>query len=541
MRKNILRHLSLLALLVCLVCALSVSASAETYKGSCGSYAKWTLDTDTGVLNITGYGEMTTTSWSSHRTYIKSVVIEDGVTNLCDNAFSECRNLEYVYLPESITTIGERAFYYSSLPTIDLPSNLTQIGTQAFFSCFYLQYIEIPGSVQIVGANAFSYCYKLKEVIIHEGVQNLGPYAFSSCNDLTAVVMPDTVTELGNSLFDRCESLRSVELSDRIKVIPSCCFIWCDKLERVILPEDLEVIDSSAFYRTTALKHIVLPEGLKTIADSSFFYSGLEQLILPSSIIDVGILNRWNRDTFCCPSMIRIAVLNPEMQISDGYNLGVPGTTTVYCYPDSTAHQFAVANGYDFEFITEDNLWTETNPILNPFKDVEAGQWYTDSVLWAVDNDITTGTAPGAFSPLKDCTRAQVVTFLWRAAGSPAPKSQVMTFTDVHAGSYYHNAVLWAVEQGITTGTGGSKFSPDMNCSRAQVVTFLYRYAQQPAVANQTNPFRDVGNTYYRLPVLWAVENGITNGTAPGVFSPDTICSRAQIVTFLHRTESAKG
>ena len=541
MRKNILRHLSLLALLVCLVCALSVSASAETYKGSCGSYAKWTLDTDTGVLNITGYGEMTTTSWSSHRTYIKSVVIEDGITNLCDNAFVNCRELEYASVPDSVTTIGKMAFHYTKIQNIDLPDNLTEIGNQAFDSCGSLRSIEIPGSVRTVGESAFAYCRKLSEVIIHEGVQSLGDNAFRECDALAAVVMPDTISEVGHSMFYSCDGLVSVEFSDRITDIPTHYFMFCYALQRVILPEDLLTIHSGAFYNATGLKRIVLPEGLKTIADSCFAGSGLEQIILPASMTDVGILERLDRATFWCQSMTRIAVLNPDMQIPSGYSLGVPGTTTVYCYPESTAHQFAVANGYDFEFITEDNLWTETNPILNPFKDVEAGQWYTDSVLWAVDNDITTGTAPGAFSPLKDCTRAQVVTFLWRAAGSPAPKSQVMTFTDVHAGSYYHNAVLWAVEQGITTGTGGSKFSPDMNCSRAQVVTFLYRYAQQPAVANQTNPFRDVGNTYYRLPVLWAVENGITNGTAPGVFSPETICSRAQIVTFLHRTESAKG
>jgi len=541
MRKNILRHLSLLALLICLVCALSVSASAETYKGSCGSYAKWTLDTDTGVLNITGYGEMTTTSWSSQRTYIKSVVIEDGITNLCDKAFSDCRNLEYVYLPDSITTIGESAFRYTKLQSIDLPDNLTNIGELAFSHCESLLSIEIPGTVRTVGDSAFSYCRKLKEVTIHEGVQSFGEYAFNECDSLTAVVMPDTVTEIGSGMFESCDGLISVELSDRITEIPAYCFRHCDALERVILPEDLEIIHHSAFYETKALKRIVLPDGLKTIADSGFASSGLEQIILPASMTDVGILNRLDKAALRCRSMTRIAVLNPEMKIGSGYSLGIPGTTTVYCYPDSTAHSFAVANGYDFEFLTGDNLWTETNPILNPFKDVEAGQWYTDSVLWAVDNDITTGTGAGLFSPLKDCTRAQVVTFLWRAAGSPAPKSQMMDFTDVPAGSYYYNAVLWAVEQGITTGTGGSNFSPDMNCSRAQVVTFLYRYAGQPAVANQTNPFRDVGNTYYRLPVLWAVENGITNGTSVGVFSPDTVCSRAQIVTFLHRTESAKG
>ena len=171
----------------------------------------------------------------------------------------------------------------------------------------------------------------------------------------------------------------------------------------------------------------------------------------------------------------------------------------------------------------------------NPFTDVPAGSYYEDAVIWAVDKGITTGTSATTFNPNGICTRAQAVTFLWRAAGSPAAKSAVMPFADVKAGSYYYDAVLWAVEQGITKGTSDTMFSPDATCTRAQIVTFLWRSQKSPA-AGMANPFADVKSTaYYADAVARAVANGVTNGTTSSTFSPDNGCTRAQIVTFLYR------
>ena len=174
----------------------------------------------------------------------------------------------------------------------------------------------------------------------------------------------------------------------------------------------------------------------------------------------------------------------------------------------------------------------------NPFIDVPAGSYYEDAVIWAVDKGITTGTSATTFNPNGICTRAQAVTFLWRAAGSPAAKSAVMPFTDVKAGSYYYDAVLWAVEQGITKGTSDTMFSPDATCTRAQIVTFLWRSQKSPA-AGMANPFADVAaDTYYIDAVLWAVKHNITVGTTFSIFSPDEECTRAQIVTFLYRARN---
>lgn len=175
------------------------------------------------------------------------------------------------------------------------------------------------------------------------------------------------------------------------------------------------------------------------------------------------------------------------------------------------------------------------NPQTGVFVDVATGSYYEDAVDWAVENGITKGTDDTHFSPDGICTRAQAVTFLWRAAGSPEPETRAMPFADVPAGSYYYDAVLWAVENGITKGTSETMFSPNMTCSRAQIVAFLWRSEKSPA-AGTANPFADVKSTvYYADAVLWAVKEDITKGTTNTTFSPDADCTRAQIVTFLWR------
>ena len=175
------------------------------------------------------------------------------------------------------------------------------------------------------------------------------------------------------------------------------------------------------------------------------------------------------------------------------------------------------------------------NPQTGVFVDVATGSDYEDAVDWAVENGITKGTDDTHFSPDGICTRAQAVTFLWRTAGSPKPETRAMPFTDVPVGSYYYDAVLWAVENGITKGTSDTTFSPNMTCSRAQIVAFLWRSEKSPA-AGIANPFADVkSDAYYADAVLWAVKENITKGTTSTTFSPNADCTRAQIVTFLWR------
>ena len=182
----------------------------------------------------------------------------------------------------------------------------------------------------------------------------------------------------------------------------------------------------------------------------------------------------------------------------------------------------------------------EWAPSQNPFTDVFPSEYCFDAVMWAYNStpQVTAGTTATTFSPNATCTRAQVVTFLWRASGEPEPSSVSNPFTDVRPDQYFYKAVLWAVGKGITAGTTATTFSPDSGCTRAQVVTFLWRAKGKPAPLTGDNPFSDVKGDYYYDAVLWAVENGVTAGTTATTFSPNATCTRGQIVTFLFRAEN---
>lgn len=182
--------------------------------------------------------------------------------------------------------------------------------------------------------------------------------------------------------------------------------------------------------------------------------------------------------------------------------------------------------------------WTQNGGTAqNPFVDVKEGAYYYDAVLWAVEQKITSGTSATTFSPEASCTRAQMVTFLWRAAGSPKVENGKNPFADVKADAYYYDAVLWAVEKGVTSGTSATTFSPDATVTRGQTVTFLYRNAGSPEVSG-TMPFTDVeADAYYAKAVQWAMQQKITTGTSETTFSPMSDCTRGQIVTFLYRAK----
>lgn len=195
----------------------------------------------------------------------------------------------------------------------------------------------------------------------------------------------------------------------------------------------------------------------------------------------------------------------------------------------------AGADGYNY-LLNLEKYKDESDPddSPSPFSDVFSDDYYKEAVEWAVEQGITNGTGNGKFSPNAACTRAQIVTFLWRAAGSPEPTSGLSMFSDVEENEYYGEAVRWAIEQGITNGTGNGKFSPEAACTRGQAVTFLWRAAGEPSAG--TAGFSDVYTSdYYAPAVNWAVQNDVTAGTGNNRFSPNWKCTRAQIVTFLYR------
>ena len=229
--------------------------------------------------------------------------------------------------------------------------------------------------------------------------------------------------------------------------------------------------------------------------------------------------------------------------------------------PVATLHLEAIGNGSTNATVTtteagSEHLWLEESlsviagheyvngkcihcgaALPSAFTDVPAGAFFFDPVKWAVEKGITAGTTPTTFDPNGNCMRAVVVTFLWRAAGSPEPTSSHNPFTDVKPSDFYYKAVLWAVEKGITSGLTATTFGPTSMCNRAQVVTFLYRAMGSPQVSKADCPFTDVNEKeFYYKPVLWAVEKRITAGLTATTFGPTAVCNRAQVVTFLYRT-----
>ena len=173
------------------------------------------------------------------------------------------------------------------------------------------------------------------------------------------------------------------------------------------------------------------------------------------------------------------------------------------------------------------------------FSDVHEDDYFAKPVLWAVKNQVTNGTSPSTFAPRETCTRGQIVTFLWRAAGCPEPKSTSNPFRDVHSGNYFYKAVLWAVEKGITTGTSNTSFSPKNTCTRAEAATFIWRALGSRIDMETIHPFGDVPRgSYYETAVLWLTDFGIVGGTGNGNFSPKKTCTRAEVVTMLYRVDT---
>lgn len=212
-------------------------------------------------------------------------------------------------------------------------------------------------------------------------------------------------------------------------------------------------------------------------------------------------------------------------------------TYTVYV-PEAPYDDYYVEDQDGFYYVPDyDSLVDGELPVAEVlFTDVSPNAYYYDAVQWAVEEGITSGTTATTFSPNAACTRAQAVTFLWRAAGSPEPESTRNPFTDVKAGSYYYDAVLWAVEQGITSGTTATTFSPNATCTRGQIVTFLYRSWGNPDIEVRASFWDVPAGAYYADPVSWAADWGVTSGTSATTFSPNASCTRAQIVTFLYRS-----
>ncbi len=295
-----------------------------------------------------------------------------------------------------------------------------------------------------------------------------------------------------------------------VTTIGRSSFMFSD-ITKVTVPDSVTLLDVGAFSTCKALKTVIIGAGLKTIMKSVF----LDCTAL-SDIYYMGTKAQWN-----------------AIEIDMTYN-GILNEIPIHC-ADGDLNVTEEPETPNEPIAPEEPEAPET-PASNPFKDVKDSDYFAQPVFWAVENGVTNGLSANSFGPNANCTRGQIVTFLWRASGSPEPTKTDNPFNDVKSSDYFYKAVLWAVEKGITTGLSATSFGPNATCTRGQVATFLYRAQGQPEVKSNNNPFSDVKTSdYYCNAVLWAVENDVTQGMGGGKFAPNASCTRGQIVTFLYR------
>ena len=465
---------------------------------------------------------------------LPEIRLPDTVEGIKYNAFCLCTCLATVTIPDHMSYLGAGAFYgCGSLSGFTIPEGLTSIGDETFYDCYGLTSAVIPEGVTEIGDQAFFNCGNLESVVIPESVTSIGSYAFAYCSCLTGVTLPDSLTVLRDGAFASCGSLTEITIPAGITNIRDYTFSGCSRLRSATLPAGLTSIGEKAFQNCRFLNSVNLPAGVSRIETAAF--EGCPRL-------DMLVIR--NADCLAGFMAEGYAPDETEEDLEDYLSDRTLGDhqTVIYGRHDQDkldsgdvyeryqyAEAYAVNNGYTFYD-------------LYAFTDVREYSWYEIPVAWACGNGITAGTGEGTFSPSNTCTREQTVTFLWKAAGSPEPETTENPFTDVKETKYYYKAVLWALENEITAGVDVNLFGVGMSCTREQVVSFLWKAAGSPEPVSEENPFTDVKpNKYYYKPILWAVENGITAGVDVNLFGVGMSCTRAQIVTFLYVSRNTSG
>lgn len=335
------------------------------------------------------------------------------------------------------------------------------------------------------------------------------------------ITIPDGVVQIGTHAFADCAGLTGVRLNSGLQQIDESAFAGCAQLSSVTIPASVTEIGDGAF-SACGLTSVTLQPGLKQIGWSMFFGCGkLKTLTLPASVTDVG---GW---AFAeCDSLTDLIIENGNAQIGE-YAFAQKddaGVQVVGNLPNVTVH--APAGGAVESYCRENNIRFAPRS----FTDVSISSPYADAIEWAVAQKITTGKTASVFAPEEECTQAQILTFLWRAYGSPEPSGDNPFTNDIP--DAYAKAAVWACEKGLVP---GGAFNVNQPCTRAMAVTYLWQAAGAPAPSVSVG-FTDVpASAAYAQAVSWALEKGITTGTSAAAFSPDDICRRGQIVTFLFR------
>ena len=643
------RLLSLLVSLCLLLSVLPVSASAATISGSCGKNVRYRLEN--GVMTISGTGAMDRLyygerPWEDDLSEIRSVVVKEGVTTVGSDSFKKCDNLSSVTLPSTLKAVQERAFWgCSKLTSITLPNGLEEMWDSAF-SGTGIESIVVPDSVTLMRPDALGGCPALKTAVIGKGVTEPQSYTFSSsdalesvtfrgklkyvsagmfygCKALKTVTLPNTVTAIQANAF-RGSGLTEIQLGSAVTEIGEYAFAETP-LEQIVLPQGIKTLGNFAFHECLWLVSVDLG-GLTTIQESTFY--GCRQLrnVTATGNMDATILrlidypgsyrlqinylgtrSQWlsydrggdecylecahfddhahryvkgeltNRNCeeysfypfVCkiCGNVVESPTYKKSEHVWGEYQVTVEPTCTEQGEHERTCTVCGVSERWPLPALDHDLVETvlveptyyttgrsayhcsrcdyafeEDKPEKEPFIDVAHNSFCRDAVIWAIENGVTTGVTADCFQPNSPCTRGQAVTFLWRSAGKPEYSEDAPQFEDVGQNRFCYDSVCWAVENGVTKGMDGVHFAPDTACTRGQIVTFLWRSAGCPEPTGEEMPFQDVkAGSYCETAVQWAVESGITKGVKENQFQPNAICNRGQIVTFLYRYENAKG
>ena len=496
-------------------------------------------------------------------TTLETVEIPYGIRAIGNEAFYRCTALTKATVGGTVNIIGDRAFAYTDIASMHVPGSVHTIGSEAFRGCEGLLNIAFEGGVEDAG-DLFpnSDGEGTGSVKMSEGVRTLGSRVFFDCVNLTRMQIPASVTAIGNQAI-------GYKTGDGGAVKQNGYLIYgyagttgeqyardngiAFEIMGVIDPKSgscgayatwsfdggvLTISGTGRMYDYGAAEYqpwypyrsqiqtVIVEEGITALGAFALADTAVSALTLPRSLTQVR-----QKAISNCRSLTEITFPGDAPAF---FKDAFTGTTLLAWYPDGNSTWTAeTMQNYGGQI-----TWRMAGSL--PFVDVPADIYFHAPVAWATESGITNGTSDTTFEPTKNCNRAQVVTFLWRAAGKPEPTSSKNSFTDVNLNEYYGKAVLWAVEKGITTGTSDTTFKPTKECNRAQVVTFLWRAKGSTEPTSTTNPFNDVneGDYFYKA-VLWAAENGITTGKTANTFVPTEICNRAQVVTFLYRAYAA--
>ena len=516
-------------------------------------------------------------------TQLKAVELPGSLTTIGSESVSYFNALTSLTVPKNAVRIGEEVFYgCEALRGVWVDAENAAYCSDNFGVVYNkektaLVYVPtmaelgdyaIPGSVTDIAPYAFECRLGLTGVRIPEGVTGIGELAFYGCTALKSAVIPSSVASVGESAFNGCTALASVCFLGDAPELGYMAFQTYDADKN----EDVNIRGLTLYYIEGKAGWSAPTFGEEEYPTAT--WDGVN-VPLPShehkyrAVVTKPTCTEGGYTTYTCricrdryvgdptPPRGHNMVLDEEVAATctkPGLSIG---THCVVCKEVFLEQTVVAALGHAWDkgkvttapttekegvrtFTCTRCELTRTEPIDKlqgtvSFKDVDEKAYYAAAVEWAVAKNITKGTAADTFAPNDTCTRGQIVTFLWRAAGEPTPSGTETPFTDVKQSDYWYNAVLWAVEQGITTGTSATTFSPNEGCTRGQVATFLWRYENKPAPAAK-NPFEDVKKgAYYYDAVLWAVEADVTKGTSATTFAPNDTCTRGQIVTFLYR------